>query len=108
MFNVNINEVDIAELQQLLREEGDKIHLIDVRSPMEIAQGAIDGADHIPLHTLPQSLDRIPDDKKVVFYCRTGARSAQACAFVSAQGKSDVYNLRGGIMAWVQSGLAVA
>lgn len=106
MFNVK--EVDIFELQQMLDKEGEGISLIDVRSPMEIAQGAIDGADHLPLHTLPYNMDKIPADKKVVFYCRTGVRSAQACAFVTGQGKENVYNLRGGIMAWAQSGLAVA
>ncbi len=106
MFNVK--EVDIAELQQLLEKEKEGVHLIDVRSPMEIAQGAIEGAAHLPLHTLPMSLDEIPEDKKVVFYCRTGARSAQACAFLAQQGIENVYNLRGGIIAWAQSGLAVA
>ena len=108
MFNFNIKEVEIAELLQLLEKEKQDVHRIDVRSPMEIAQGAIEGADHMPLHTLPMSLDRIPEDKKVIFYCRTGARSAQACAFLSQQGVENVYNLRGGIMAWAQSGLAVA
>lgn len=104
----NIKEVDIFELQQMLEKDGEGIKLIDVRSPMEISQGAIDGADHLPLHMLPYNMEQIPVDKKVIFYCRTGARSAQACAFASAQGKENVYNLRGGIMAWVQSGLAVA
>ena len=108
MFGLNIKEIDVAELQLLLSQERDNVHLIDVRSPAEIAQGAIPGADHLPLHLLPLQLDRIPSNKKVVLYCRSGARSAQACAFVEAQGKSNVYNLRGGIIAWAQSGLAIA
>ncbi|HEY0722193.1 MAG TPA: rhodanese-like domain-containing protein [Gammaproteobacteria bacterium] len=108
MFGFNVKEIDVAELQQLLSEERENIHLIDVRSPAEIAQGAIPGAEPLPLHLLPLQLDRIPADKKVVLYCRSGARSAQACAFVEAQGKSNVYNLRGGIIAWAQHGLAIA
>lgn len=108
MFGFNIKEVDVAELQQLLSEGRDTVHLIDVRSPAEIAQGAIPGAAHLPLHLLPLQLDSIPADKKVVLYCRSGARSAQACAFVCAQGKENVYNLRGGIIAWAQSGYAIA
>lgn len=104
----NIKEINVADLQQWLADDKDSVVLIDVRSPMEIAQGAISGAQAMPLHTLPFSLDKIPEDKKVVFYCRTGARSGQACAFVMAQGKQNVYNLRGGIIAWAQSGLAVA
>ncbi len=108
MFGFNIKEIDAAELQLLLSQERNNVHLIDVRSPAEIAQGAIPGADHLPLHLLPLQLDRIPADKKVVLYCRSGARSAQACAFVEAQGKNNVYNLRGGIIAWAQNGYAIA
>lgn len=104
----NISEIEIYDVNQLLSAEDQKLHLIDVRSPAEVAAGAIPGAKNIPLHMLPMALHDIPDDPKVVLYCRTGARSAQACAYLSAQGKSNVYNLRGGIMAWVQGGLAVA
>ncbi len=103
-----INEIDALQLDQMLAEAADEIKLIDVRSPMEVAQGAIPGAENIPLHLLPMHIDRIPDDKRVVFYCRTGARSGQACAFLSAQGKANTVNLRGGIIAWVQGGRAVA
>jgi rhodanese-related sulfurtransferase len=89
-------------------ENGEPVTLIDVRSPQEVAQASIPGSVNIPLHTLPVRLNEIPDDSFVVLYCRSGARSAQACAFVGAQGKSSVYNLRGGIIAWAQAGQAVA
>lgn len=103
-----INEIDVHQLQQMLRETGGQVKLIDVRSPMEVAQGAIPGAENIPLHLLPYKLDQIPADRKVVFYCRTGARSGQACMFASSQGKHNTINLRGGILAWLQWGMAVA
>lgn len=104
----NIKEVDVSSLREMLDNEGESIHLIDVRTPAEVSAGAIPGAQHIPLHMLPMALNDIPEDPKVVIYCRTGARSAQACAFLSAQGKDNVFNLSGGIVAWVQGGLAVA
>ncbi len=104
----NIKEIDVFELQQMLADGSEKLSLIDVRSPAEIAQGAIPGAEAMPLHLLPMQLDKLPADGKIIFYCRTGARSAQACAFVGAQGIDHSYNLRGGIMAWMQGGLAVA
>lgn len=104
----SINEVDVAELHTMLADDGKEVKLIDVRSPMEVAQGSIPGAENIPLHLLPMHIDRIPQDQTVVFYCRTGARSGQACAFLSAQGLANTYNLRGGIIAWVQNGRAVA
>ncbi len=78
--------------------------VIDVRTESEGAQGVIDGAIHIPLHLLPLRAADIRQDKPVVIYCRTGARSAQACAFMSAQGFGNMHNLAGGIMAWARSG----
>ncbi len=104
----NFKEIEIFDVKRMLDGAAQGVHLIDVRSPMEVATGAIPGATNIPLHTLPMSLERIPDGSDVVIYCRTGARSAQACAYLTSLGKGNVYNMRGGIMAWLQSGLAVA
>ncbi len=80
------------------------IHLIDVRTDAEVARGVIDGAIHIPLHLLPLRADEVPDDKPVVIYCNSGARSAQACAFMAAKGYRNMHNLAGGIQAWARSG----
>ena len=83
-------------------------HLIDVRTEAEVAQGVIDGAIHIPLHLLPLRAADIPQDKPVVIYCRSGARSAQACAFMASKGYENMHNLSGGIMAWARSGNAIS
>ncbi|GAB4287961.1 MAG: rhodanese-like domain-containing protein [Candidatus Zixiibacteriota bacterium] len=104
----NFREIEIFDVKRMLEGEGRQVHLIDVRSPMEVASGIIPGATNIPLHLLPMSVEKIPHDSEVVIYCRTGARSAQACAYLTSLGKDNVYNLRGGIMAWMQGGLAVA
>jgi Rhodanese-related sulfurtransferase len=104
----NFREIEIFDVKRMLEGEGKQVRLIDVRSPMEVASGIIPGATNIPLHMLPMSVEKIPDDTEVVIYCRTGARSAQACAYLTSLGKDNVYNLRGGIMAWLQGGLAVA
>lgn len=104
----NFREIEIFDVKRMLEGEGKEVRLIDVRSPMEVASGIIPGATNIPLHMLPMSVEKIPDDSEVIIYCRTGARSAQACAYLTSLGKDNVYNLRGGIMAWMQGGLAVA
>jgi rhodanese-related sulfurtransferase len=44
----------------------------------------------------------------VVIYCRSGARSAQACAFMASKGYGNMHNLAGGIMAWARSGNALS
>ena len=82
-------------------------HLIDVRTEAEVAQGVINGAIHIPLHLLPLRASDIPQDKPVVIYCRSCARSAQACSFMAAKGYENMHNLAGGIMAWARSGNAI-
>lgn len=105
MFNFNIKEVEAAEVQSRF---GEGVKLIDVRSGPEVAQGAIPGAIHIPLETIPTRAGDIPTDEPVVIYCRSGNRSAQAVAFLQQQGFGNLYNLRGGIAAWVQGGRTVA
>lgn len=95
-----IKEVDV----DFLHTRKDDIHLIDVRTEAEVAAGAIAGAIHIPLHLLPIKANEIPQDKPVVIYCRSGARSAQACAFMQQKGYNNMHNLAGGISAWARAG----
>ena len=104
----NFKEMGVPQLKELLTEEPPRLRLIDVRTPAEVERGAISGAEHLPLHVLPLKAAEIQGDDLVVFYCQSGARSAQACAFLASQGHDQVFNLRGGIMAWMQYGHAVA
>lgn len=106
---LTIDEVDVFAVQKMLEESPERVKLIDVRSPVEVASGTIPGAENIPLHMLPLRLPDIAEDPQIVFFCRTGARSAQACAYLKAQGKGDnALNMSGGVLAWIQGGLAVA
>lgn len=106
MFGMHkFKEVDVRYLADM---DKDAIHLIDVRTEAEVSRGAIHGAVHIPLHLLPLRAHEIPTDRPVVVYCNSGARSAQACAFMAAKGHENMHNLAGGIMAWARSGLPLA
>lgn len=96
-------EIDTHGLREWM--DGDQeFLLVDVRSPAEMAQGVIEGATLITLHLLPVKMNELSRSKPIVFYCQSGARSAQACAYLARQGWDEVYNLRGGIMAWVGNG----
>jgi len=101
-----IPEIDGRELAKILAEAPDSVHLVDVRTPQEMTQGIIPGADQVPLHLVPLKADEwTHDSRPMVIYCRTGARSAQACAFLSSRdGQRQYINLRGGILNWVQQG----
>jgi rhodanese-related sulfurtransferase len=101
----SIKEIDAPELAVWVNEKHHKMRVIDVRGMHEIASGTVSGAEAVPLHTLPVRLGEFKQDEKLVFICRSGARSAQACMFLQQQGYDNVYNLRGGMLGWVQSGL---
>jgi rhodanese-related sulfurtransferase len=101
-----INEIDSESLQERLAR-GDDLLLVDIRTPTEVAQGSIPGALEMPMHLIPLRLSELPKDKDVVLYCRSGARSYQACAYLMQQGLGRVLNLRGGIIAWARHGYPI-
>jgi rhodanese-related sulfurtransferase len=84
----------------------DDLVILDVREPAEWAVGHIETAIHVPLMQLPRRVAEIPADRRLLVVCRVGARSAQATAFLQAQGL-DAINLSGGMQAWEAAGRAM-
>jgi len=80
----------------------------EVRTDAEMARGRIPQGVSLPLHLLPLRLNEMDKNAATVFYCQMGGRSGQAAAFAAASGFAEVYNLQGGIIAWVQAGLPIA
>lgn len=105
MFMNSIKEIEAPELAAWMQEKHPDVRVIDVRGMGEIAAGTVSGAEAMPLHTLPVKFNEFKRDEKLVFICRSGARSAQACMFLQQQGFDNVYNLRGGMISWVRNGL---
>ncbi len=84
------------------------IVLIDVREPEELKNdGYIAGAVNIPLNTLQANLNKIPKDKEVVVYCRSGHRSANAMNQLKQLGYTNVKSMAGGINNWKAGGFPV-
>ena len=81
--------------------------LVDVREDKEFRQGHILDAVHIPLGTLGSRMEELDKFKgrPVIIGCRSGSRSASACNRLRKSGFDDVYNLRGGILAWENANL---
>jgi rhodanese-related sulfurtransferase len=94
------NEVGVDRAAELI-ESG--ALLIDVRTQAEWDAGRIAGASHIEINELASSAESVPRDRPVVFYCRTGSRSALAAAAFRQAGW-DAHNLEGGITDWVDRG----
>ena len=103
-----IQEIDSVTLEHQLRADPGQYRLVDVRGPAEWPQGVIEGAELLPLHLLPLQAGQWKDARPIVFYCRSGARSAQACAWMLSQGHANVINLRGGLLDWARQGLPLA
>lgn len=97
--------ITASELKKRL--DTDEVLLIDVREPSEHRSECIDGACLIPLGEI--SIDKLPSTKRpIVIHCRSGKRSADACAKLLAINPSlDVASLEGGIVAWSQAGFNV-
>lgn len=100
----SINEIEVTELAQL-KEKGETIRVIDIRQPAELSSGIIPGAEALPMHIIPLRINEFKRDEKLIMVCRSGGRSAQACMYLQQQGYENVFNLRGGMMAWAGSGL---
>nr|WP_207280693.1 rhd_2599 family sulfurtransferase [Thiocystis violacea] len=88
--------------------DAEDLLLVDIRTPAEIEQGMIPDALRLPMHLIPVRMSELPKDRDVVLYCRSGARSYQACAYMMQQGYGRVLNLRGGIIAWARHGYPIA
>lgn len=95
-------ETDVSAARDLIASRSPT--LLDVRSDAEFADGHIDGARRINYTRLSLHAAELPRDRPVLVNCRSGARSARACAYLEHLG-FEAINLVGGVMAWEQAGL---
>jgi rhodanese-related sulfurtransferase len=81
--------------------------VIDVRPAADFTQGHIINALNIPMNGFKNQIGSLQKhkDKPIVVSCRSGSQSAVACKQLRNQGFSEVYNLRGGILAWQSASL---
>ena len=96
-------DITVQELRQKL-ESGEKFIFIDVREPYENEEFNL-GAQLIPLGNLPAQIEAFAshEDDEIVVHCRSGQRSAMAQSLFRAQGFTNVRNLIGGTMAWLDA-----
>ncbi len=94
-----IDEISVKELKRM-QDEKEDFQLLDVREPDEYAFANLNG-ELMPMNTVPDRVDEISKDKKVVVMCRSGKRSAHIVAYLKKMHNyEDVYNLKGGILAY--------
>ncbi len=88
------------EAVQLINHEDALV--LDVRESSEYEQGHILDSQHIPLASLSKHLKKLDKHKSkhVIVSCQSGARSLQACHTLKRNEFLNVYNLKGGVLAW--------
>ncbi len=100
---VIIREISPAELKARL-DQGDRPLLVDVRELFE--RNLVDlppvGQIHIPVKEIPFRGRDLDPEAETVMYCRSGPRSAWATERLMEMGFKRVFNLNGGILAWIR------
>ena len=95
----SLPEISPQALKQKL-DENEAVFLLDVREPSEYDIVHLEGAELIPLNTLPHHVESLPSDQEIVVYCHHGTRSLYATAYLQQNGFRDTKNLTGGIDQW--------
>ncbi|MEM5540215.1 MULTISPECIES: rhodanese-like domain-containing protein [unclassified Olleya] len=84
-------------------EKDDNAVILDVRTDEEVAEGKIPNAIHIDIYKgqgFIYAVEELDKSKNFYVYCRSGGRSAQACAIMNQLGFDTTYNLLGGFSEW--------
>ena len=95
----NVPSISSEESQKVISDNN--YRFLDVRTDGEYSDGHIPNSIHIPLQDIQSRISEIEKikDKKIIVYCRSGARSSMASKTLLKEG-FDVSNLTGGIMSW--------
>ncbi len=88
MFAQNIS---CEDAQRLLREENGQ--LVDVRTPMEYAQGCLPDAVNVPLQSIQSAADILDRERPIILYCVSGARTRMAKSYLESMGFDQVHDL---------------
>lgn len=101
------NSVDPGQATLLINREDAQI--LDVREASEFASGHLPEARNIPVDKLAERIGELEKfkDKPIIVCCASGMRSGKACSELKKQGFNRLYNLAGGVDAWVGAGYPI-
>ncbi|MDH6365166.1 rhodanese-related sulfurtransferase [Enterococcus sp. PF1-24] len=82
-----------------VKNQQEKLTVLDIREVDEVQTGAIPNAKNIPLSRFPQAVAELNKDQKYYLICHSGSRSHMLGNYLTEAGY-DVVNVLGGMMAW--------
>jgi len=89
-----------------LRDAGAQV--VDVREDSEWRRGHIPKSRHVPLRQVPARVGELDPQRPVVVVCASGHRSQTAAKMLAKLGFVEVYDLKGGLVAWQRQGLPLS
>lgn len=92
-----LEPVDLHNLQN----EGEPLVVLDVREPSEWADGCIDGAIRIPMNEVMENIKQFSNTQRIAITCAGGQRSSLIASLLLTRGFNNIYNLTGGMKAWL-------
>ena len=114
----NFENMEVKEFAELIADSiachtqtfrSENVVILDVRKADEFAEGHIKGAiliDQFQSDFVEQAKAKLPKDKTIAIYYRSGRRSANAAGKLADVGYKCV-NLKGGILAWKEANMPV-
>jgi SulP family sulfate permease len=103
-----IEELTPSEVKKLMADDDSGVVLIDVSEPAEFRGWHIREAFSLPLRRLTSEGQSLPRESPVVLVSRIGRRSALAIHILRDLGYENIYNLKGGMLAWEAAGYPIA
>lgn len=92
--------ISAEQMLELVKLE--EVQLIDVRTPVEFAEGHIENAKNIDFYSanFDLQIDALDKSIPVILYCKSGRRSAKCVSKLNSKGFKVIYDLQGGINHW--------
>lgn len=86
-----IKNIEVRSLAEILKDPNTK--LVDVRTPKEVSEAGIEGAENIPMDDVPDHLEEFRQMQgNIVVFCRSGARSERVMHYLKQNGIENVIN----------------
>jgi hydroxyacylglutathione hydrolase len=97
-----VNNISLEEAKQLINNNG--VQVVDLRGASEFKTGHIAKAENIFVGTLPENLNKVSKDKKVIIHCQSGDRASIGYSILAKNGFKNILNFPGSINEWINAG----
>jgi glyoxylase-like metal-dependent hydrolase (beta-lactamase superfamily II) len=99
-----VAQMPVDTLRAEIGERPDDLQVVDVRRPAEYVSGHVPGAVNLPLDRLEAEAQRLDPSRPTIVICAGGYRSSAGTGLLRRAGFTDLYNVVGGISAWIAAG----